>query len=220
MFKTGIKNIVRVSTSSLFFGGLLIFGAIIPGRAQTTLSVQNFGAAGNAVQFSVNTFSNSAVVSVAGTNTFSSSDVGKVIELFGAGPWVYYGGSAVVTQQDIICTITNVTQGTNLSMSIACGYTGKFHCIVGANNAPAFQAAINNASSIVASGQYTNVTINVPSGTYLLASSNILNPGYAMTSISDTHPELTISSGGITFARGSLGQYRSHELRCRHGTLR
>src|SRR5580698_8397098 len=99
-------------------------------RAQASLNVTDFGARGDAVQFSVNTVSNSTVVSVAGTNKFSSADVGKVIQVFGAGPWLqfsndppyvtvpFYGknpnNTAIVTNQDIICLITNVdSTGTN-----------------------------------------------------------------------------------------------------------
>jgi PKD repeat protein len=102
-----------------------------------------------------------------------------------------------VTQQDIICLITNVTDGTNLSLSIPCGYTMNAYCVVGSNNGPAFQAAVNNATSILDSGQATNVVISIPAGTYLMVSSNVLNPNYQMISISDTHPALIISSGGI-----------------------
>jgi len=45
-------------------------------RAQISINVTNFGAIGDVVRFSVNTVSNSTVVSVAGTNRFSSADVG------------------------------------------------------------------------------------------------------------------------------------------------
>ncbi len=176
------------------------FLSVFSTRAQTTsLNVTDFGATGDAVQFSVNTVSNSTVVSVAGTNIFSSSDVGKVIEVFRAGPWMTYSNwGVIVTQQDIVCLITNVSDGTNLSLSIPCGWTMTASCIVGTNNAPAFQSAINQASSLVASGQDTNVTINIPAGTFLMMSSNVLDPNYVMGSISDTHPALIISSGGIT----------------------
>jgi PKD repeat protein/lysophospholipase L1-like esterase len=164
-----------------------------------TLSVTNFGAIGDGETFSVNTVSNSTVVSVSGTNVFSASDIGKVIEVFGAGPWIDYSNwGPVVTQQDIICLITNVTDGTNLSLSIPCGYTMNAYCVVGSNNGPAFQAAVNNATSLLDSGQATNVVISIPAGTYLMVSSNVLNPNYQMISISDTHPALIISSGGIT----------------------
>jgi PKD domain len=186
---------------SLLICAFCFFLSVFLTRAQTSLNITDYGAVGDGIKFSVNTVSNSTVVTVSGTNTFSSADVGKVIEVFGAGPWVSYSNwGAVVTQQDIVCLITNVSaDGTSLSLSIPCGWTMNAVCVVGTNNAPAFQAAINQASSLVSSGQYTNVTINIPAGTYLMMSSNVLNPNYVMNSISDTHPALTISSGGITF---------------------
>lgn len=162
------------------------------------MNVTNFGAIGDVVQFSVNTVSNSSIVSVAGTNIFSSADVGKVLEVFGAGPWVHYRGAAVVTQQDIICLVTKVTEGTNLSLSVPCGWTMDARCIVGTNNAPAFQAAIDAASRLVRRHKTANVTINIPAGTYLMVSPYVLDPKYVMSSISDTHAAITISSGGIT----------------------
>ncbi len=179
--------------------GLLLSGICFSARSQTVLNVKDFGANGDAVRFSVNTISNSAVVSVAGTNTFSSADVGKVIQVFGAGPWIHFHGGLVVTQQDIVSLITKVSDGTNLSLSIPCGWTTNAYCTVGTNNAPAFQAAIKAASKLVGRHKTTNVTIHIPAGTYLLASSQILNRKYVMTGISDTHAALTISSGGITF---------------------
>jgi hypothetical protein len=177
----------------------LLSAFCLSGKSQTELNVKDFGATGDAVRFTVSTVSNSTVVSVAGTNTFSSSDVGKVIEVFGAGPWAYFRGAPVVTQQDIVCLITKVSDGTNLSLSVPCGWTTNALCIVGTNNAPAFQAAINAASKLVGRHKTTNVTINIPAGTYLMVSPFVLNPKYAMSSISDTHPALTVSSGGITF---------------------
>ena len=171
-----------------------------PTPGQTNLDVTDFGAMGDAQEFTVNTVSNSTVVTVNGTNTFSSADIGKVIEVFRAGPWVYYSNwGPVVTQQDIVCLITNVSEGTNLSLSIPCGYTMSAYCVVGTNNVGAFQSAINAASSLVASGQYTNVTINVPAGKYLMLSPYVLDPSYVMYDISISHPAITISSGGITF---------------------
>src|SRR5580698_9051873 len=90
-------------------------------RAQASLNVTDFGASPDAVQFYVNTVSNSTVVSVAGTNVFSSADVGKVIEVFRAGPWLTYSNwGPVVTQQDTICLIANVSDGTNLTLTIPC----------------------------------------------------------------------------------------------------
>jgi hypothetical protein len=174
---------------------LFCFSAI----AQTTLNVTDFGARADVERLFVNTVSNSTVVSVAGTNIFSPADVGKVIEIFRAGPWLTYSNwGAVVTQEDIISPITAVSEGTNLTMKVPCGWTTSAYCIVGTNNALAFQAAIKAATKLVGRHHTTNVTIVIPAGTYLLVSPEVLNPHYAMSSISDTHPALTISSGGIT----------------------
>src|ERR1700722_2316520 len=107
-------------TISVF--AFLLFLFCLSARSQTTLNVKDFGAIGDTVRFSINTVSHSTVVSVAGTNTFSSADIGKVIEVFRAGPWVrskVWG--LIVTQQDIICLITNVSEATNLSLTIPCG---------------------------------------------------------------------------------------------------
>ena len=100
---------------------LLFFGFCLSANSQTVLHVKDFGATGDAVQFSVNTVSNSAIVSVTGTNRFSSADVGKVIEVFRAGLWVRYHGAIVVTQQDTVSMITKVSDGTNLSLSFLAG---------------------------------------------------------------------------------------------------
>ena len=169
-------------------------------KSQTVLNVTNFRASGDAIRFFVNTVSNSTVVSVAGTNTFSSADVGKVIEVFRAGPWVTYKDwGPVVTQQDIICLVKNVSNGTNLSLTVPCGWTMKACCVMGTNNAPAFQAVIKAASKLVGRHKQTNVTIYIPSGTYLMVSPYVLDNKYVMSGISDTHPVITVSSGGITF---------------------
>jgi hypothetical protein len=64
-----------------FLGCGLLFGSTDTTRA---LSVTDYGAVGDAVQFYVNTVSNSAVVTT--TNQLSSADIGKSIEVFGVGP--------------------------------------------------------------------------------------------------------------------------------------
>lgn len=181
-------------------------GAPVNSDGQTNLDVTDFGAIPDAVQFYVNTVSNSYVVSVAGTNQFSSADIGKVIEVFRAGPWVTYSNwGPVVTQQDIICLITNVTDGTNLTLTIPCGWTMNAACIVGTNNTAAFQSAIDEASNLVQTAGYTNVTIDIPAGTYLLPSGPMLNAGYQLTAYFESLPALTISSGGITLMGDPAG---------------
>src|SRR5580692_11919959 len=93
----------KIHPSFLIYVFCFLF-SILSACGQATINVTDYGAVGDAVELSVNTVSNSTVVSVAGTNTFSAADVGKIIEVFRAGPWVYYSNwGAVVTQQDIIC---------------------------------------------------------------------------------------------------------------------
>lgn len=172
---------------------------ILATPGQTNLDVTDFGGVPDVQQFYVSTVSNSPVVSVTGTNVFSSSDIGKLIEVFRAGPWITYSNwGPVVTQQDIICLIANVSNGTNLTLTIPCGWTMNAYCIVGTNNASAFQAAINEASNLVQTAGYTNVTINIPTGTYLMVSTNVLDTNSWISGLFTTHNALTISSGGIT----------------------
>lgn len=173
------------------------------------LNVADFGAMGDAWTGIVTTVQGSETVTFSAADQEVSPTTNGIIEIFGAGPNVSYNGSLVVTQQDLVAIITNMafqtitnggslTKAATIQMSLPAGQTGTFQCTIGHNNAPAFQSAIDEASSIIASG-YQNVTIDVPNGTYLLASAQILNPAYVMQSISDTHPALTIKSGGITF---------------------
>lgn len=202
--------------SSLFALCALCFFAF-SSRAQTNLNVLNFGAVGDAEGLTVSCVSNSSEFSIVSTNWAGTSytpRIGDLIEVFRAGPQLqfsndppymtvpFYGShpnnGTIVTNQDIICLITNITQGTNLWCPISAGWTMNAYCVVGTNNAPAFQSAIDEASNIVATTGYTNVTIQIPAGRYLMVSSNVLNPNYVMNNIAETHPVLTISSGGIT----------------------
>lgn len=173
---------------------------VIPTTA--SINVTDYGAVGDAVGFTVQTTSNSPMVSVIGTNRFSSADIGKVIEVFRAGPWLRLSNNAanpfVVTNQDTICLITNVTNGTNLWGSIQQGMTKQAYCVVGTNNQAAFQAAINFAQSNI-SATNQNVTINIPDGNYLIIGPKVLNPNYVMN-LFDNDVSLSISSGGLTLS--------------------
>jgi len=126
----------------------------------TSLNVTDFGAQGDAVQFWVNTTSNSAVLTT--TNQLSSADVGKAIEVFGAG--------TVTTPpncQDMVATITAVdSTGTNITVSqIAQATLTNTFATYGHNNQTYFQAAI------AACGGATNAIINIPAGNYLFLTS-------------------------------------------------
>lgn len=166
----------------------------------SNINVTDYGAVGDAVRFTVQTTSNSPMVSVIGTNRFSSADIGKVIEVFRAGPWLRFNnnptGAVVVTNQDTICVITNVTNGTNLWGSIRQGWTRQADCVVGSNNRQAFQAALDFAAYNV-SATNQNVTVNIPDGNYLIIGPKALNPNYVM-GLFDNDIALSISTGGIT----------------------
>ena len=170
-------------------------------QAQSVLNVTNYNAKGDAVQFYVNTVSNSVVVTT--TNHFSSADVGKTIEIFGVGKSTYGVNSYGVTtngNQDLIAKVVNVMNATNIYLSIlpqvSTNYpppqktaTGVF-AIMGTDNTPAFARAIAAAAS------YTNATIYIPNGTYLLMPVLRHNAdGYAFGSI-------IVRRGGLHF----LGQ--------------
>ena len=174
---------------SLAIGWLVLIASI--SQAQTTLNVTNFGARGDAVQFLANTKSNSVVVTT--TNHLSSSDIGKVIELFGAGP---LGTST--NHQDLLAKIVNVVNATDLYLSSVAGATTtKCAGVYGTNNAASFQACINAAPS--------NTVINIPNGTYLIIGSQALDPNFVMANMFETHPSIVIQKGGLTL----LGQSES-----------
>jgi hypothetical protein len=150
--------------------------------AQTaSLNVADFGASGDAVQFYVNTVSNSVVVTT--TNQFSDADIGKVIEIFGCGQV-----TTAPDCQDMMTTIANVVNGTNLYLNQTCQRTlTNTFATVGTDNTSAFAGAIAAASG------YTNAVINIPNGTYLLLPTWRNNAdGYAYGAI-------CIKRGGLHF---------------------
>ena len=182
-----IRSYIRLGSFErplfLLVAGWLAFMAT-SSQAQTTLNVTNFGARGDAVQFSVNTTSNSVVVTT--TNQLSSADIGKVIELFGAGRW----GVSNLYHQDLLATITNVVNATNLYISrVAGARTNGCQGVYGHNNATNFQACINAAPS--------NTVINIPAGTYLIIGQSNFVSTFSPT-LFITYPSITISKGGLT----------------------
>jgi len=124
--------------ASLLF--MLPFLLQISSRADTAaLNVTNFGATGDAVQILASTVSNSATVILDPSNALSSTDVGKIIELFGVG--------AVTTgtnHQDLVGSIVAVTNGTNVTISMMAGLTATaVPCTIGTQNAGAFQRCLD-----------------------------------------------------------------------------
>ena len=145
---------------SLVAGWLVLMA--ISSQAQMTLNVTNFGARGDAVQFYVNTVGNSVVVTT--TNQLSSADIGKAIEVFGVGTQtsgIDSYGNNTNGNQDLVATITNVVNGTNIYISQVCQATLKnTFATYGHNNQTNFANAIAAASG-------TNTVINIPAGKYL-----------------------------------------------------
>lgn len=191
-----IRSYIRLGT----FGRLLL--SLVTGwlalmatssQAQTTLNVTNFGARGDAVQLWANTVSNSAVITVQSTNQLSSADVGKLILLFGAGPY-----TTPTNNQDLVAYISNVSDGTNVTLSLACGATSNnVFGIYGTVDTDPFQNCVNAAMG-------TNTVIQIPAGTYLLVS-DMQVTNFTMTD--EAYPvgaAVTISRGGITFSGAGM----------------
>jgi hypothetical protein len=147
-------------------------------QAQTmTVSVADYGAQGDAVQFWVGTTSGSPVITT--TNQLSSADIGKAIEVFAAGP-----ATGPVNNQDLIATITQVINGTNVTISLPAGASlTSAYATYGHNNQPYFQAAV------AACGSATNAIVNIPAGNYLILSAS--HPG------SYGNCGILLTSGGI-----------------------
>jgi len=163
---------------------LLLTGLGISTQAQNTLNVTNYGAIGDAVQFFANTVSNSAVVTT--TNPIPSSAIGEVIELFGCGTV-----TVAPNCQDMVATIVNVVDGTNIfvSQTPQATLTNTF-ATYGHNNTANFQAAI------AAVGNDTNDFIYIPAGTYLLMPTSYSGK---YNNLSYGYNSILLNRGGINF---------------------
>jgi hypothetical protein len=176
---------------------LSLTGFGISSRAQNSLNVTNYGAIGDAVQFYVNTTSNSVLVTT--TNQLPLSAIGDSIEIFGAGTPVVIPPSTFPSSsnnQDMVATILGIVPGTNIlgvvtettiTISQVCqqNLTNTF-ATYGYNNTPSFQSAI------AAVGNDTNDFIYIPSGTYLLLPIGFSNPNFG-------HASILLQRGGINF---------------------
>jgi len=155
------SGVFTSSNLPAFFGWTNIYGPAafslkIVYAPMQVLNVTNFGAVGDAVQFFANTTSNSVLVTT--TNRLPTSAIGETIEVFGAGT-----PTTSSNNQDLVTSIANVVNGTNIYVSQACQQTlTSTFATYGFNNQPSFQAAIT------AVGADTNDTIYIPAGRYLL----------------------------------------------------
>jgi hypothetical protein len=152
-----------------------------------TLNVLDFGARGDAIQTLASTVSNSTVVALAPGNRLSAADLGKLIELFGAGP-----ATSPTNNQDFIATIVSVNKNKATISQPACVTATGVNCTYGTENTAAFQNCINAC-------QGTNDVIAIPAGTYLLVPLQLLAKNFVMTGSSTLAPALILSRGGIQF---------------------
>ncbi len=178
-----------------FLKSIILLLFIFIRSVYASVNVADFGAKGDAVQFFVNTVSNSAVVTT--TNQLSSADIGKVIEVFHVGVWrtgLNENGVTTNDNEDIITTIADVVNGTNIYLSQTClrSWTNTF-ATYGTDNTPAFESAI-----VVASG-HTSFVVNIPSGVFLLMPKFRTFPGPNSPVNDITYSSIYIGGGGIHF---------------------
>ncbi len=170
--------------------------------AQTTLSVTDYGAVGDAQQVWVNTTAGSAMVSF--TNTLTAADIGKTVELFGVGQFNTgnnVDGVFVTQAQDLIAVITNVDGNNNayLSGDIPTLSSNGVYCIYGTNNVNAFASCLAACPSLA--------TVYIPHGTlspWGTTNAYLLIPYYQYTNFNYTYYPFGQTAAGILLHRGGL----------------
>ena len=138
-------------------------GAVRPMNAKLSdvVSVKDFGAVGNVVSLTpvnVTISSSTNTLTVTG-GSFTSADVGKAIEISGAGS----GGNPLITTISGVTSATQVTLASNASTSLSSSSQNVFY---GNDDTSAVQAAVNYLIS-----QPTAGIVYFPRGTYWLGSS-------------------------------------------------
>ena len=191
------RNLIATKSESLFhrtglkplFVIVLRF-TILTGCAQgaSNLNVTDFGARGDAVQIVASTVRNSGNVTIQSTNRLSSADIGKVVLLFGAGPY-----TSSTNNQDLLATVTQVSSGTNITVSLAAASTStNVVGICGTQNTEAFQRCVDACAG-------TNTVVQIPAGRYLLIPPDALTLNFTAQNWSGSYPAITIQKGGIHF---------------------
>ena len=179
-------RIVVIGLGFIFGGGPFAFATL------SKLCVTNFGAYGDTVCFFANTTSNSYIVTC--TNEMSDADVGKAVEIFGAGRWNFWTNKQDATLHtniaDLVAIIKNVTSATNITLDRPAGNTtNQASALFGTQCSAGFQDCINSASP--------NCTILIPAGNYLLIPPKELDPNAVFKNGFDVCYAVTISKGGI-----------------------
>lgn len=177
-------------------------GSMLLWSQAATLNVTNFGASGDCRDVYVRVTTNSAVIVT--TNVFTSADVGKVVQLFGAGYYAtlkgpgqggYFNGNYSNTptnHQDLVARIVSIGDGTHIVLDRVCGVTASdLRMTYGTDNRTAFTRCIDAAGS--------NDVIYIPAGNYQLVEPKALDTNFIQTIYYDAHPTITLSKGGLTF---------------------
>jgi len=178
---------VRALAGVLLTVWAALFGLTVAAFGQTTVSVTDYGARGDAVHTLATTVQNSSVITLSPPTALSAADVGKLILLFGAG-----AQTTATNYQDLITTIAGVADGTNVTMATLAGASAtNIDCTYGTQNAGPFQQCLDACTG-------TNTLVTIPPGTYLFMPPWMLDPTRVMTNPYEAWPTVIIRKGGIT----------------------
>jgi hypothetical protein len=167
VFYSGYTNFSILQHSGLT-NGLQILNL---GTNITSVTVTDFGAIGDAIQFSASCVSNSSLIVT--TSSVPNTAIGDNIEIYNAGPITPLGinsfGVYTNGYYDLIATITNIVHGTNVYISQVCSNTiNNAFTTYGYDN----ETAINSALSYIYASGSPNVNLLFPAGNYLILSTN------------------------------------------------
>jgi len=193
----------QVTTASI---PVAVTNTAVPAPSPTEMwpvveNVLDYGAKGDAVYMTADTVVSNTTITIDSNidsnYSLSQADVGKVVELFSVGQQT--GAS---TNMDLLTTIVSVTDAHHAVLATAPGLTATaVRCLIGTQNAGAFQAAVNAVSG-------SQTIIYIPAGRYLLIPPQMLSPGFTLSNEFDTIPAVTISKAGIEF----LGESQSRTI--------
>ena len=174
--------------------------------------VRRFGANGDAVQTTANTFAGTNFVQLHSADALPPGIGPLVIFLSGVGAPTTNGW-----HEDLIARIQRVEHGTNVWMATSAWVSAEADCTIGTDNARAFQAAID------ASLGQTNVAVYVPPGKYLMIPTGIWGRSNAQAfavivtnsvRVCGSSPDRTILLGNGAWQRCGTGA-----LTCQRGSL-
>lgn len=201
---TAATNIITTITTNSFVSATTFTGALNGNATSASvasnlwgsvnglpfLSIKSFGAYGDCVQLTNASILATSNILTALGGGFTSNDIGKNIEIIGAGN----------VGTNLATWITNITSSTVCTVSnVAIRTATSVQAYYGHNDTPYFQAAINYADSI------GGALINVPDGMYLLDSpyTSYGAATYSMLTLpvylnAGTQPAVTIALVGVT----------------------